>query len=89
MMYLLLRNLVFVVILGAVASVIVDGVILLAAYNLPEEVLHSDANDSLVERAIVVAILFIGPLLATAPLIGWWYNRLGRMLKISEETYWG
>ena len=88
-MPLFLRNVVFAVLLGLIAAVIVNGTILLAVYNLPEEIVRPDANDPVVERVAVVIILFLAPLLPTAPLIGWWYGRLGRILKISVETYWG
>ena len=86
---MLLRNLLFAVLLGLIAAVIVNGTILLATYNLPEEVLSRDANDSVAEQVTVVTMLFLGSLLATAPLIGWWYSRLGRILRISANSYWG
>ena len=57
---MLLRNLLFAVLLGLIAAVIVNGTILLATYNLPEEVLSRDANDSVAEQVTVVTMLFLG-----------------------------
>ena len=85
---MLLRSLIFSALVGLIAAVIVTGTIMLTAYNLPSEVLRPDANALVIERVIVGAVLFLGPLLATAPLIEWWYRRLGRAMNITEETHW-
>lgn len=66
-----------------------NGAILLTVYNLPEEVLLSDADDRVVDRVIVGVMMFLAPLLATAPLVEWWYDRLGRMMNITVVTYRG
>ena len=83
---MLWRDLVFSALVSLIAAVIVTGTIMLTAYNLPSEVLRLDANALIIERVIVGAILFLGPLLATAPLIEWWYRRLGRAMNITVEA---
>ena len=82
---MLLRNLIFAVLIGLIAAVIVNGAILLAVYNLPEAVLFPDANDPVIELVIVDAILLLGTLLATAPLIEWWYSHLNSWLGASWD----
>ena len=86
---MLLRNLIFAVSVGLIAAIIANGALLLTAYNLPEEVLRPDANDRAVDRVLVGVMLFLAPLLATAPVIEWWYRRLGRAMKIYAEMHKG
>ena len=84
---MLLHSLIFALLVGLVAALIVTVTIMLTAYNLPSEVLRTGAEALAIERVIVGAILFLGPLLVTAPLIEWWYRRLGRAMSITEETH--
>ena len=82
-MSLFLRNIAFAVLAGSIAAIIVNGAIVLAVYNLPEDILPTEANDAKVKLAIVAAILVLAALLPTAPLIEWWHNRLSSWLSIS------
>ena len=58
------------VLLGVTTSAIVNGAILLAAYNLPKQVLAADSTNRVIESVMILS----AALLATAPLIEWWYN---------------
>ena len=66
------------VLLGVTTSAIVNGAILLAAYNLPKQVLAADSTNRVIESVMILS----AALLATAPLIEWWYNHLSRWLNI-------
>ena len=68
----LLRYLAFGISLGIVSGTVMVAAMFLAIYNtLPENL-----NPSM------VAILLLASLLATAPLIGWWYNLLRHLFRI-------
>lgn len=77
----LIRNLIFAVLVGITASVILNAAIILAAYNIPERVSSSDTNP----RLMLGSILLLASLLATAPLIEWWYQRLRRMMRLPQQ----
>ena len=64
--------------LGAVTSITVVGAILLATYNLPEPTPDVSLTTLAVERVVVL----VAALLATAPLIEWWYNHLSSWLRV-------
>ncbi len=74
----MLRYGLLTVLLGVTTSAIVNGAILLAAYNLPKQVLAADSTNRVLESVMILS----AALLATAPLIEWWYNHLSRWLNI-------
>ena len=53
-------------------TVVLGGAILLAAYNVPQQISEANSMASWIGRVILIAV----SVLATAPLIEWWYNRL-------------
>ena len=68
----LLRYLAFGISLGTVSGTVMVAAMFLAIHNtLPENL-----NPSM------VALLLLASLLATAPLIGWWYNLLRHLFRI-------
>ena len=73
-----LRYLVFGVFLGAVSGIVLSAAILLAAYNT------MSVPDALPAGAqpLIGPLLLLASLLATAPLIGWWYNFLRNLFRI-------
>ena len=74
----LLRYLGFGVFLGAVSCTVVIAAIVLAAYNT------MSVPDALPAGAqpLIGPLLLLASLLATAPLIGWWYNFLRNLFRI-------
>ena len=75
----LLRFLGFSIFLGAIVSIIVSAAGIIATYSVPAEL--SQRNDAVTVYAIVSIVL--ASLLATAPLIEWWYNYLGERFGIT------
>ena len=73
-----LRYLVFGISLGSVSSIVVIAAIVLAAYNT------MSVPDALPAGAqpLIGPLLLLASLLATAPLIGWWYNFLRNLFRI-------
>ena len=73
-----LRYLVFGIFLGAVSGIVLSAAILLAAYNT------MSVPDALPAGAqpLIGPLLLLASLLATAPLIGWWYNFLRNLFRI-------
>ena len=73
-----LRYLVFGIFLGSVSVTVVIAAILLAAYNT------MSVPDALPAGAqpLIGPLLLLASLLATAPLIGWWYNFLRNLFRI-------
>ena len=63
----MLRYGLLTVLLGVTTSAIVNGAILLAAYNLPKQVLAADSTNRVLESVMILS----AALLATAPLIEW------------------
>ena len=74
----LLRYLAFGISLGAVSGIVLSAAILLAAYNT------LSAPDALPAGAqpLIGSLLLLASVLATAPLIGWWYNFLRNLFRI-------
>ena len=74
----LLRYLAFDIFLGAVSGIVLSAAILLAAYNT------LSAPDALPAGAqpLIGSLLLLASVLATAPLIGWWYNFLRNLFRI-------
>lgn len=74
-----MRFLSFAVILGSAISVIANAAIVVAVYNIPADV--SKGRDATSFYAI--ALIVMASLLATAPLIEWWYNYLSKLFGIN------
>ena len=70
------RYVMLALLLGLFTSVIVVGAVLLAAYNFPGQSAASEIAGRLAGQALLV----FAALLATAPLIEWWYNHLSEWL---------
>ena len=75
----LLRFLGFSIFLGSIVSIIVSAAGIIAAYNIPAGL--PQRNDAVTVYAIVLIVL--ASLLATAPLIEWWYNYLSERFGIT------
>ena len=75
----LLRFLGFSIFLGSIVSIIVNAAGIIGAYSIPADL--SRRNDSVTVYAIVLIVL--ASLLATAPLIEWWYNYLSERFGIA------
>ena len=78
----LIRFLGFAIMLGATISVIVNAVIVVAVYKSPVDVSKEGAAISL----YAVVLIVLASLLATAPLIEWWYNYLSRLFGITWNS---
>jgi len=67
-----LRYALLAILIGIATSAIINGAILLAVYNLPEQIL----TEPLTSQVVSIGMILLAALLATAPLIEWWYNHL-------------
>ena len=75
----LFRFVCFSIFLGTTVSIIANAAVVIAAYNIPKE--FSQRNDAVTVYATVLIVL--ASLLATAPLIEWWYNYLSERFGIN------
>lgn len=69
------------IITGIVAGIILTTAIMLGAYSVPEPV----ANTVGIAGRVVFIWIVTASVLATAPLVGWWYNFLTRLFGFSLE----
>ena len=82
---LVLRSALLALSLGAITSAIFAGAILLAVFNLPEEILAAGENTTTAGIGVIV----VAASLSTAPLIEWWYNHLVRWLNVFPDSTGG
>ena len=64
---------------GTVFAVLMIATIMLAASNIPEPGSTSDRA----VRIVLGIVIVLAALLATAPLLEWWYNAVRRLFRIS------
>lgn len=64
---------------GTVLAVLMIAAIILAAYNMPEPNAGSDDAVQIAWGALII----LASLLATAPLLHWWYDAIRRLFRIS------
>ena len=74
------RRLVLSISMGLVATILIVGGSLLAWFNLPEELFDAARSETLESAAR--AALALPAVLATAPLIQWWYSVIARVLSV-------
>ena len=76
-----LRFLCYAAIVGVVIGVIVNASVVLALYSLP----HQMGDNSHMAGVGETFLVIVAAMLATAPLVEWWYNALKRIFRISFD----
>ena len=69
---------IFWVVILMLVTVVLGGAMLVAAYNVPQKISEANSMASWIGRVILIAV----SVLATAPLIEWWYNRIHHLLNM-------